>query len=172
MDISIKLICSSCMEELFEFELQNRAFFERTCPSRGDSYYDINNFKNILEELITEQKNDLLYMYLIYNEFDEIIGRVNLVDVQRGIFNKAELGYRIGEIHQGKGYTTRAVKLILEEASSVHKLHKIEAGTSSKNTVSQSVLIKNGFELIAKQENYILLNGEWNDNIIFEKILI
>lgn len=50
MGISIKLIDSSCMEKLFEFELLNRQFFEKTCPSRVESYYEVKNFKRILEE--------------------------------------------------------------------------------------------------------------------------
>lgn len=171
MDISIKLIDSSCMEKLFEFELLNREFFEKTCPSRGDNYYEIENFKSILEELIIEQNNGLVYMYLIYNNFNEIVGRVNLFDIQKGTFNKAELGYRIGEFHKGKGYATNAVNLILKEASSRYSIHKVVAGTSTKNIASQNILIKNGFELVSKQEDYILLNGEWHDNIIFEKVL-
>lgn len=171
MEVSIKLIDISCMEKLFEFELLNREFFERTCPKRGDSYYELKNFESIFEELITEQENGLIYMYLIYNKFNEIVGRVNLVDVERVTFNKAELGYRIGEIHQGNGYATKAVKLILKEALSVHQLHKVEAGTSSKNIASQNVLIKNGFKFLTKQDNYILLNGEWHDNNTFEKVL-
>lgn len=172
MEISIKLIDSSCMEKLFEFELLNRKFFEKTCPPRGDGYYDIKNFKDILETLIIEQENGLVYMYLIYNKFNEIVGRVNLVDVQRGTYNKAELGYRIGEIYQGKGYATKAVNLILEKASTIHCIHKIFAGTSSKNIASQNILIKNGFKFMIKQDNYILLNGEYHDNMVFEKVLI
>lgn len=136
MDISIKLLSISDMEKLLEFELVNRKFFENTCLSRGDSYYDIENFKSILEELIDEQEKELIYMYLIYSNLNEIIGRVNLVDVQRGSFNKAELGYRIGEVHKGKGYATKAVNLVMKEAVSKHKLHKIEAGTSANNIES------------------------------------
>jgi len=171
MEISIQLLSVSDMDKLLKFELLNRDFFENTCQSRGDNYYEIDNFKNILEELIDEQEKGLVYMYLIYNNANEIIGRVNLVDVQRGGFNKAELGYRMGQVHQGKGYATKAVKLILEEAEKKHKLHRIEAGTSANNISSQIVLIKNGFQFVGKQEKYILLNGEWHDNIIFEKVL-
>ena len=159
------------MEKLLKFELVNRDFFENTCLSRGDSYYEIDNFKSILEELIEEQEKRLVYMYLIYNDGNEIIGRVNLVDVKIGSFNKAELGYRIGEVHQGKGYATKAIELILEEAVNKYKFHRIEAGTSVNNIGSQIVLIKNGFQFVGKQEKYILLNGKWHDNIMFEKVL-
>lgn len=171
MEISIKLLSVPEMDKILEFELLNREFFEKTCLPRGDSYYELDNFKRIIEDLVQEQGEGLLFMYLIYNNMGEIIGRVNLADVQRGNFNKAELGYRIGEAHQGRGYATKAVKLILEEVINNHKLHRIEAGTSVNNIGSQIVLIKNGFRFVGKQEKYILLNGEWHDNIIFEKVI-
>lgn len=65
MEISIKLIDSLCMNELFEFEVLNREFFEKTCPPRDDSYYQINNFKQILEEIIEEQEKGHLQKYCI-----------------------------------------------------------------------------------------------------------
>lgn len=171
MKISIKPINISCVDELLEFETVNRKFFEKTCPPRGERYYDFNVFKSILEELIIEQDKGLVHMYLIYDKHNKIVGRVNLVDIERDDYTKAELGYRIGEEHQGKGYATEAVKLILDEAINIHSINKVVAGTSSKNTASQNVLIKNGFKLIGTQENYILLNGEYHDNVMFEKIL-
>ena len=47
----------------------------------------------------------------------------------------------MGEEHQGKGYGTSAVKLVLDEAVNRHKLHRIEAGTSPNNIGSQIVLV-------------------------------
>ncbi|MCY6356054.1 hypothetical protein [Clostridium sp. ZS2-4] len=66
---------------------------------RGDSYYEFNNFNTIIKELVEEQEKGLLYMYLIKDHSENVIGRINLVSVVRGSFNKAELGYRIGEKH-------------------------------------------------------------------------
>ncbi|KZL90409.1 GNAT family N-acetyltransferase [Clostridium magnum] len=81
-------------------------------------------------------------MYLIKNHTGMILGRINLLSIVRGSFNKGELGYRIGEEHQGKGDATSAVKLILDKAVNNHKPHRIEAGTSPYNIGSQIVLIQ------------------------------
>ena len=170
-DISIKLLNQSDEAELFKFELENRAFFESMVLSRGDSYYDFNNFKTIMKEIIEEQEKGLIYMYLIMDDCGKIVGRINLVSIVRGCFNKAELGYRIAEKHQRKGYATSAVKFILAEAASKHKLHRIEAGTSHNNIGSQIVLIKNGFQFAGRYNKYIYQNGQWYDSINFEKIL-
>lgn len=56
-------------------------FFEKSCLARGDEYYEENNFKKILKELIKEQEQGIHYMYLIKNDNDEIVGRINLVDI-------------------------------------------------------------------------------------------
>ena len=110
-------------------------------------------------------------MYLIKDHTGNVIGRVNLVSIVRGSFNKAELGYRIGEKHQGKGYATNAVKLILDEAVNNHKLHRIEAGTSPDNIGSQIVLIKNGFQFAGRYNKFFYQNGKWHDSINFENVL-
>lgn len=110
-------------------------------------------------------------MYLIKDNCGKIVGRVNLVSIVRGSFNKAEIGYRISEEHQGKGYSTKAVKLVLDEAANKYKLHRIEAGASPDNIGSQIVLIKNGFQFTGRYNKYIYQNEKWSDSINFEKIL-
>jgi ribosomal-protein-alanine N-acetyltransferase len=170
-DIIITLLEESDAQTLFTFELKNRFFFERVGFPRGDNYYELNNFNTIIKESIEEQEKGLVNMYLIKNHNGMILGRINLVSIIRGSFNKAELGYRIGEEHQGKGYATSAVKLILDKAVNNHKLHRIEAGTSPDNLGSQIVLIKNGFQFVGRYNKYIHYNGKWRDSIYFERIL-
>lgn len=169
--ISIKLLTLEDAERLFEFETKNRNYFERIELARNNAYYERDSFQEILEELIVEQQRDLHYMYLVLNEQGEVVGRINLTGVMREPLRKAELGYRIGEQHQGKGVATTAVKLILTQAYEVHKLHRIEAGTAPHNIGSQIVLIKNGFQFIGKYNRYILQANGWTDSLLFEKIL-
>jgi len=170
-NISIDLLKEFDGEELFKFECENREFFETMLLSRGDSYYNYDNFKNILKDIIDEQEKGLLYMYLIKDDYNRIVGRINLVSIMKGSFNKAELGYRIGKKHIGKGYATKAVGLVLNEAINRYKLHRIEAGTSPDNIGSQIVLIKNGFQFTGRSNQCIYKSGKWCDSINFEKIL-
>ena len=170
-EIRISLLQEADTEMLYKFELDNRNFFESMVPPRGDDYYDSNNFNAIIKELVKEQENGLIYMYLIKDSMNSILGRVNLVSIVRGSFNKAELGYRIGKGYNGKGYATKAVSLVMEEALNIHRLHRIEAGTSPDNIGSQIVLIKNGFQFSGRYNQYIYQGGKWQDSINFEKIL-
>ena len=170
-NITIKLLKKDDVKELLYFETINRSYFEETCLSRGDSYYDFNNLNRIISELVDEQNEGINYMYIIRNSEDKIVGRINLVDIVRGNFNKAEIGYRIGKEYIGRGYGEKAVKLALYDAANKYKLHRIEAGVSTENIASQKVLIKNGFSKVGTYNKYIFLNGKWSDSIIFEKLL-
>ncbi|MGL5574587.1 MAG: GNAT family N-acetyltransferase [Sarcina sp.] len=170
MNIKIVPINEKDALDLLEFEIKNRNFFEESCPSRGDKYYEVDNFKAILKELIREQEQGLHYMYLIKND-DKIVGRVNLVDIIRGNMNKAELGYRIGENHTKKGYGKKAVELILDEVLNTHKFHRIEAGISIGNIASQKILEASGFRKVGVYNEYIYLNKEWKDSILYEIVL-
>ncbi|MFT5873233.1 MAG: ribosomal-protein-alanine N-acetyltransferase [Clostridium sp.] len=170
-DIIIKSLEQSDALELFAFELENKLFFERIGLPRWDNYYDYNNFNIIIKGLVEEQEKGLIYMYLIMDCSRTIVGRINLTSVVRGNFNKAELGYRVGEEHQYKGYTTSAVRLVLDAAVNRHKLHRIEAGTSPDNIGSQIVLIKNGFQFTGRYSDFIYQDGKWYDSISFEKNL-
>lgn len=169
-NITIELVSKSNAKEILDFEKENRSFFESIVPSRGDQYYEINYFMNIINGIVEEQAQGLCYMYLIRNESGAMVGRVNLVSVVRGIFQKAELGFRVGKKHNGKGYGTRAVKLAIDEAFNQYDLHRIEAGTSPQNTGSQIVLIKNGFQFVGRAKEVIKVNNKWEDSLLFEKL--
>ena len=169
--IKIKLLTLMDTNELFVFEKENREYFQSIGLGRVDAYYQYDSFSQIVKELVYEQDKGLLYMYLVIDQHGTIVGRVNLTNIIQEPFKKAELGYRIGEEYQGRGYATSAVKLILKQANQSHKLHRIEAGTSPKNIGSQVVLIKNGFQFVGKYNQYYLQGDKWIDNLLFEKVI-
>lgn len=169
--IEIKLLELNDTDRLFEFEKENRKYFKSIGLPRIDEYYQYSSFSQIIKELVLEQDKGLHHMYLVINSEKDIVGRVNLTDVIQGPLKKAELGYRIGEVYQGNGYATYAVKLVIDQASSIHKLHRIEAGTSPQNIGSQIVLIKNGFQYAGRYNQYMLQDGKWTDSLLFERIL-
>jgi ribosomal-protein-alanine N-acetyltransferase len=60
MNIKLRLLEESHSDKLYKFEVENRDFFEKILPSRGNEYYDINNFRKIQKELVEEQKDEYL----------------------------------------------------------------------------------------------------------------
>ena len=158
MDIYIEKLHHTDADDLFKFEVENRTFFEGMVPSRGDDYYNPENFKKILEALLEEQKNGMSYFYLIKDKENSILGRINLIDIDEA--NKVgHLGYRVGQVHTGKGITNKALKLLLETVTS-EEVKQIKAQTTTNNIASQKILEKNGFTRINTSSEEFKMNGK------------
>lgn len=168
--ITVALMSEAHTEKLFEFEWENREFFARMGLDRDESYYDRESFDGIMQALIHEQSCGTYASYVVINADGKIVGRVSFSDIVRGPFQKAELGYRIAQAHQGRGYATAAVKLAIEDFISRHKLHRLEAGTNVDNIGSQIVLVKNGFEFCGRQRSSFFQGGKWHDGLMFERV--
>ncbi|MDI5789154.1 GNAT family N-acetyltransferase [Bacillus licheniformis] len=75
---------------------------------------------------------------------DALIGTINLSKCC-AVPCKAPSSAILDQKHNGKGYTTEAVKLMVEFAFHDLKLHRIEAGVMPRNIASIRVLEKAGF---------------------------
>ncbi|ENQ3105260.1 GNAT family N-acetyltransferase [Bacillus cereus] len=151
MELYIEKLKEQDAEELFAFECSNRDFFEKTVPSRGEDYYIFETFQKIFYELLQEQFEGISYFHLIRNHEGTIVGRINLVDIEKDK-ELGYLGYRIGEKYVGRGIATKSVKLLLEEAENYH-VTEIHAKTTMDNIASQKVLEKSYFSRIPMDTN-------------------
>ncbi len=169
-ELTLHPIAEADAAEVLRFELENRAFFERSIAGFGDDYYTLAAIERITAERARDWEGGNSFYYLIRDAAGELVDRISLFDVQRGPAQMAQLGYRIAEKHSGKGYATAAVGLVLKDAFEVYKLHRVEAATSPKNLGSQLVLLKNGFEFWGRARQSYLLNGVWEDSVLFERV--
>lgn len=157
---------------IYDFELANRSYFEKSLPSRGDGYYQLDHFMETIDLICEDQANDLLYMNIILDENGVLVGRVNLFPVEILPYRRSfELGYRIGEGFEGKGYATLAAEMLIEKAITTYDIDILQAATAPDNIKSQRVLLKNGFEYVTRIENDIEMNGYFEDSLIFTRIL-
>ena len=165
--ISLELMSEENSIDVYSFEKENREYFERSLPPRPANYFDLEGFKEITRELLTEQTNRDVYMHLIRDSQGTMIGRINLsvLDSDR---KTAELGYRIGENVTNLGYASEAVKLVLDKAFATYGFNRIIAGTARDNIASQRVLLKNGFTFSRMIENDLQIHNEWVDTAVFE----
>ena len=165
--ISLELLSEASSLDVYFFEKENREYFERNLPPRPANYFDLEGFKEITRELLTEQTNRDVYMHLIRDSQGVMVGRINL-SVLENNRKTAELGYRIGENVSNLGYASEAVKLVLEKAFTTYGLHKIIAGTATDNLASQRLLLKNGFTFSRVIENDLQIHNEWVHTAVFE----
>ncbi|MCM3323464.1 GNAT family N-acetyltransferase [Cytobacillus kochii] len=138
-------------KELFKFEKVNKQFFEKSVPPRPVSYEIYEQFLQVLIGLLEEQAENKSLFYLIKNETDEIVGRINIVDIDWRE-KKGYLGYRIGEAYTGKGIATHALQILLQQNKEINHLL---AKTTKDNISSQKVLERNDFGMQGVEGNFI-----------------
>ncbi|MBD0840831.1 GNAT family N-acetyltransferase [Streptomyces sp. TRM68416] len=127
-------------DALLAFERENRAYFTRTIPDRGDAYFA--DFAAVHAARLAEQDAGVCHFHVVTDEQGHLVGRVNLVDVEDG---SAELGYRIGERAAGRGVATAAVGEVCRTAATAYGLVALTAVTTLDNPASRAVLERNGF---------------------------
>ncbi|MBI9011524.1 MAG: GNAT family N-acetyltransferase [Clostridiales bacterium] len=171
MTIEIERMSLNNLEDIYNFEVENKTFFEKGLSPRPEGYFEFCSFKMMMLEILKEQSEGTCHMHLIRDSYGKMIGRINLHSITKGKVIEAELGYRIGENEQGKGYATEAIKLILEKAAAKYGITCIKAGTSTENIGSRKILEKNGFKWIGEEKKVMKVNGRWIDGLLFEKQL-
>ncbi|WP_405755559.1 GNAT family N-acetyltransferase [Streptomyces sp. NBC_00073] len=129
---------------LLAFEQENRAYFARAIPDRGDAYFT--EFTTRHHALLAEQDTGLSRFHLVITHEGAVAGRVNLLDIEDG---SAELGYRIGERAAGRGLATAVVAEICRLATTAYGLTRLTAVTTLDNPASMTVLTRNGFTQVA-----------------------
>lgn len=130
-------------DTLLAFERENRAYFARSVPDRGDAYFA--EFAARHRVLLAEQDAGACHFHLVIDDAGELAGRVNLVDVEDGA---ADLGYRIGERAAGRGMATAAVEEICQMAATEYGLSTLTAATTLDNPASAAVLRRTGFTVV------------------------
>lgn len=144
MNLTLSLLTKNDSKALLFFEKENKEFFEKMVPARPDSYFEFGGFEGVMDELLAEQSQKTSLLYLIKNESGDIVGRMNLVDIDWRR-KSGEVGYRVGEQFTGKGAAARGLVLLINEAEKFG-IYEIRAKTTVNNIPSQKVLEKCGFK--------------------------
>jgi ribosomal-protein-alanine N-acetyltransferase len=138
--VTLERLRADHAEELLAFERENREYFARTVPDRGDAYFT--GFADRLRALLAEQDAGICHFHIVRDEAGHLVGRVNLMDAEDG---EAELGYRVGARYAGRGIATQAVRLLCRTAATEYGLRALTAVTTLDNTASRAVLARTGF---------------------------
>ncbi|MYR88597.1 GNAT family N-acetyltransferase [Streptomyces sp. SID685] len=130
---------------LLAFERENRAYFARAVPDRGDEYFA--RFAERHRALLAEQEAGGCRFHVVTGPEGEILGRINLVDMADG---GADLGYRIAERATGRGLATWAVRELCARAADVYGLTFLRAASRVENLASRAVLARTGFSVVGE----------------------
>ena len=108
---------------------------------------------------------DPQYVFAIVVE-DELVGMTGMIGVKEPV----EIGYWIGRQHWRRGYATRAVDLLLQEAK-CRGISRLVAHVFPDNRASMRVLEKSGFVRLGEVQRDLPQRGGLRSLIQFEREL-
>lgn len=163
--IYIRLLDISDAEAVLDLQLRNKEFFKHYTTTKNEDFYTLKVQEEIIKENIIKKENDESYSFGIFTKSsDELIGNVALNEVLRSSLQSCFIGYYLDMQHNGKGYMTEVVKLLVKYAFEDLKLHRIEAGVMPHNIRSMRVLEKAGFMKEGIARKNVKINGVWEDH--------
>ena len=106
-------------------------------------------------------------LFLFTNEGRRLAGGINLSNVRRGVAQAASVGYWMGQPYAGQGLMTDGLRATLSFVFDDLRLHRLEAACLPNNEPSKSVLAKVGFHEEGLARQYLRINGQWADHLLF-----
>lgn len=115
------------------------SFFKKVIKGRGSNYYEFGVFL----------KNGTL------------IGKISLMDISRGLFQSAYLGYQIYNLYWNQGYASEALRALIEIGFYELNLHRIEAGIEPHN--KRSIRVAKALQMRKEglKKNALYIRGKW-----------
>ncbi|NRS48615.1 GNAT family N-acetyltransferase [Brevibacillus sp. HB2.2] len=163
--IYVRLVQESDAQSLLALELRNRDFFQNFTGTREEEFYTLEGQIDRIKSAMALKEEDRGYAFVIAKKGqDEIIGEVILSEVVRVNLQSCWIGYFLDKEHNGKGYMTEAVKLVVDYAFDTLGLHRLEAGVMPHNIGSIKVLLKAGFHKEGIAKKNVKINGRWEDH--------
>jgi [ribosomal protein S5]-alanine N-acetyltransferase len=164
--VTLRHLTAEDAPSLLAFMTENRGFLERWEPVREDGFFTLEAQAADIEAAAADAAADRRRAFGVFAG-DDLVGRLALNQIFRGVFQNAYLGYSIGERWNGRGLATEAVGLAIELAFGELALHRVQAAVMPRNAGSIRVLEKNGFREEGYAVGYLCINGVWEDHRIF-----
>ena len=149
----------------------NRAHLAPWEPVRDHDFFTAAWQENNAKQCVDDAAAGRSIRFVIESSDGEIRGRVNLNNIVRGAFWSADLGYWVDTTRLRRGLASGGVAQIAAYARDELRLHRLQAATLLHNTASQRVLVDNGFDRIGVAPRYLRIAGEWQDHLLFQRLL-
>ena len=168
--VGMNRMAASDAGALADAYLRNRTYLAQWEPLREDSYFTAAGQEAVIAAKLALCGAGTEVPWVLADG-DLIIGTVTLTGIVRGPFLSANLGYWVDAGYSARGIGTAAVAAVVETARERLGLHRIQAATLPQNAASQRVLERQGFERIGLAPQYLKIAGQWQDHVLFQRIL-
>ena len=152
-------LCPVCMADvaaLLEFELSNKYWFERFVLPRPEGFLTPEGIQAALKVLVREMAAGEGAYYLVWTG-GSVVARFNFSRIDG---ETADVGYRVGVSHAGRGVATAQRKKAIQKAAVQLEVTRFTAEASPANPASIRVLEKCGFVRSGRKELHAKLNNK------------
>ena len=111
-----------------------------------------------------------LFLLVFRMSDNALVGGVTLSNIRYGASRSAQLGYWVGAPYVRRGYATAAVNALAAHAFETIDLNRLVAACQPENIASQKLLERCGFNREGLARDYLRINGEWRDHLIYAAI--
>ena len=147
---------------------ESRAFLTPWEPTWPPDALSRAAYRARLSRYAEDWRTDQGYNFFIFaNDTDALTGGVGLSNLRRGVAETGSLGYWIGEPFARQRYMSAALPLVLDFAFDRLRLHRVEAACLPTNVPSRALLLRTGFQQEGYARNYLLIDGKWQDHLLF-----
>ena len=109
-------------------------------------------------------------MFLFRKEDMKLIGGLTIGYIRKGAAQSCMIGYWMGEPYAHQGHMFAAVQLVIPYIFNGLQLHRVEAACIPENEKSIRLLEKAGFQREGLLREYLKINGQWHDHIMFSRL--
>ncbi len=103
--------------------------------------------------------------YLVRRRADgALAGVFDINEIVRGRLQSGSVGYAAVAALAGRGYMGEALPLVLRDAFTVLRLHRLEASIQPANTGSIELVRRCGFAREGFSPRYLKIGGRWRDH--------
>ena len=131
--------------------------------------------KYYLEKYIKESNLDIFsekqFRFVICFENKHPIGLIDLFDFDP-VNHRAGIGIVIECEHRKKGYAYESIKLIEDISKKDLQIHQLYVNVGIDNKISLDLFNKLGYIEIGIKKDWNYINGQYTDEVLFQKILI
>jgi len=154
--------------EWAELRARSRNFLMPWEPTWPEDGLARDHFRRRIRQQVREWRAGEGYAFFVFSaENRRLVGGVNLSNVRRGVAQAASVGYWMGQPYAGHGFMTDAVRASLPFVFDELRLHRLEAACLPHNEPSKAVLAKVGFHEEGLARQYLRINGQWADHLLF-----
>lgn len=154
--------------EILRYYRENKRHLTPFEPLRTPEFYTQQYWSCEVSQRRMEFQGDRSCKLFLFNRENpgEIVGAVNFANLIRGMCHSCTLGYSVAASYQGQGYMSEALKVAIDYVFNTLNLRRITAAYIPHNRRSGKLLKRLGFRVEGFCQDYVMINGEWEDHIL------